>query len=76
MNNALMFSSKLDSWATPQAFFDKLNAQYNFTIDVCAAKETAKCKKYFTKENSCLDRKWGGGMLHESALRKGNRVIH
>lgn len=56
-----MFSSKLDSWATPQEFFNKLNEAYHFDIDVCAAKDTAKCEKFFTKENSCLDKTWGEG---------------
>lgn len=61
MNTDVMFSSKLDSWATPQDFFNKLNEVYNFDIDVCAAEDTAKCERYFTKENSCLDKDWGAG---------------
>ena len=36
MNTEVMFSSKTDSWATPQYFFDDLNKAWNFDIDVCA----------------------------------------
>ena len=28
-----MFSSKSGSWATPQDFFEKLNEEFNFTLD-------------------------------------------
>ena len=55
-----MFSSALDSWATPQKLFDKLNSIFNFDIDVCAAADTAKCEKFYTAEDSCLNKDWGG----------------
>lgn len=54
------FSSKTDDWATPQDFFDKLNEEFHFTLDVCASKENAKCKKFFTKEQNGLYQEWGG----------------
>jgi beta-lactamase class D len=28
--------NRTDQWATPQDFFDKLNAVFNFDLDVCA----------------------------------------
>lgn len=43
MNTALMFSSKDTDWETPQDFFDVLDAEFNFTLDVCAKPENAKC---------------------------------
>jgi len=61
-NKDLMFSSKTDLWATPQSFFDGLNKEFNFTLDVCASKENAKCEKYFTKEDDGLDKDWYGEM--------------
>jgi len=64
-----MFSSAYDAWATPQDFFDKLHKIHNFEIDVCAAKETRKCEKYFTKEDSCFDKNW-----HEPSLINGYTV--
>jgi len=30
----LHFSSKTPEWATPQAFFDELNAEFNFTLSL------------------------------------------
>lgn len=55
---AVMFSSKSDEWATPQALFDKLNQSYKFTLDPCATAQTAKCSKYFTLEDDGLSKSW------------------
>ena len=55
-----MFSSKTDMWATPQDFFDKLNYEFNFTVDVCAIPENAKCEKFFTPEINGLNQVWTG----------------
>lgn len=54
------YSSKTDLWATPQDFFDKYDAIYNFELDVCAVKENAKCGKYFTPEQDGLKQEWSG----------------
>ncbi len=54
------FSSKTDLWATPQKFFDKYNDIYNFTLDVCANDDNAKCTKYFTIEDNGLAHTWVG----------------
>lgn len=60
MNTEVMFSSKTDMWATPQDFFDKLNEEFNFTVDVCAIPENAKCEKFFTPEINGLKQEWTG----------------
>lgn len=54
------FSSKTDLWATPQDFFDKLNAEFGFELDVCATHDNAKCPRYFTKESDGLAQEWRG----------------
>jgi phage N-6-adenine-methyltransferase len=54
------FSSATDSWATPQDFFDRLNSEFHFTLDVCADDENHKCGKYFTKEMDGLSQPWTG----------------
>lgn len=59
MNEGL-FSSKTDMWATPQDFFDKLNAEFHFDLDVCATPDNAKCAKYFTPEVDGLKQEWAG----------------
>ena len=54
------FSSKTDLWETPQAFFDKLNARYQFTLDVCATADNAKCEKFYTEQDNALRQPWVG----------------
>jgi phage N-6-adenine-methyltransferase len=55
-----LFSSSSDNWATPQDFFDKLNEEFHFTLDVCATPENAKCERYFTPEMDGLKQEWTG----------------
>ena len=45
-------------WETPQEFFDKLDAEFGFDVDVCATKENAKCELYFTQERDGLNARW------------------
>src|SRR5262245_57010233 len=55
----VMFSSKTSEWATPRAFFAKLNRRYRFTLDPCATADNAKCAIFFTKEQNGLVQDWG-----------------
>jgi hypothetical protein len=48
------FHDPRDIAATPQGFFDRLDAEFKFTLDVCALAENAKCKRYFTPEKADL----------------------
>ena len=52
------YSSKTNEWSTPQAFFDELDKEFNFTLDPCATSENAKCTKYFTVEDDGLKQDW------------------
>jgi phage N-6-adenine-methyltransferase len=54
------FSSKTDLWETPQEFFDAINSEFAFEIDVCALPENAKCARYFTPEQNGLHQEWRG----------------
>lgn len=54
------FSSEDQTWSTPQNFYDELNKEFNFTLDPCCTKETAKCKKFFTEEDDGLSKSWYG----------------
>ena len=58
MNNELMFSSKDETWTTPQDFFNELNSEFNFTLDPCCLPNTAKCKKYYTPKENGLIQDW------------------
>lgn len=53
-----LFTSKSCEWETPQWLFDKLNREFNFTLDVCATQKNAKCDKYFTKIEDGLKQDW------------------
>ena len=45
-------------WETPQDFFDELNKEFQFEMDVCASKENAKCPYFWTKEEDAFTRNW------------------
>jgi phage N-6-adenine-methyltransferase len=53
-----MFSSNDMTWETPQWLFNKLDKEFNFTLDVCALPETAKCKNYYTPQIDGLKQDW------------------
>jgi phage N-6-adenine-methyltransferase len=59
-NLVVHFSSKTCLWETPQDFFDELNREFGFTLDVCALPENAKCQRYFTPAEDGLKQEWRG----------------
>lgn len=59
INNGL-FTSNTPEWATPIDFFNKLNDEFNFTLDPCCTKENAKCSKFYTEEDDGLKQSWDG----------------
>ena len=60
MNTDVMFSSKTDQWSTPQDFYDKLNAEFHFTLDVAADDTNHKCDRYYTTAQDGLQQSWDG----------------
>lgn len=54
------YSSATDVWSTPQDLFDELNAEFGFTLDVCATPDNAKCSAFFTEQHNGLDQEWRG----------------
>ena len=48
-----------NSWETPQSVFDPLNAEFGFTLDVCASEANAKSDAYFTEADNGLMQDWG-----------------
>ncbi len=52
------FSSKTNEWATPQDFFDKINEEFKFTLDVAATPANAKCKRFITEDADSLQCSW------------------
>ena len=65
MNNALMFSSKSNEWATPQETFDRLNAEFLFDLDLAATAENAKVPSFYTKEMDSLQISWSGDTMRK-----------
>lgn len=60
MNISACLSSKTNEWATPQDFFDRLDSEFQFTLDPCATAENHKCDLYYTKEEDGLSKDWAG----------------
>ena len=71
MNKEVMFSSATGVWATPQDFFDSLDAEFNFTLDPCANDENHKCERYFTEAEDGLAQDCGLQGILQSALWPG-----
>jgi|2_EtaG_2_1085320.scaffolds.fasta_scaffold14398_3 site-specific DNA-methyltransferase (adenine-specific) len=59
-SGAVGFKSKSTEWDTPQDFYDRLDRDWNFTLDPCATHSSAKCKKYFTIKDDGLAQDWAG----------------
>jgi len=58
--NSGLYSSATDDWGTPQALFDELNSEFNFTLDACASAHNFKVNIYFNKEINALAQSWTG----------------
>lgn len=55
-----LFSAGSKEWGTPLSFFDRLDAEFQFTIDVCASPENTKCRRFYSKADNGLIQDWGG----------------
>ena len=55
-----LFSSETGDWSTPIDFFNRLDQEYNFTLDPCASVANATCDYYFTEQDNGLNQDWGG----------------
>jgi phage N-6-adenine-methyltransferase len=46
-------------WETPLAVFAEYDAEFHFTLDVCATRATAKCARFFSPAENGLMQDWG-----------------
>ena len=60
---------------TPKYLFDKISSIFNFSLDVCALPENAKCESYYTPEDDGLSKPWWGGGMVQPSLWKRNLVM-
>lgn len=58
--SAVHYLSTSAEWGTPQHFFDLLDAEFGFTLDVAATSANAKCSRYFTQSDDGLSQDWSG----------------
>ena len=62
---------------TPKYLFDKISSIFNFSLDVCALPENAKCESYYTPKDDGLSKPWRGGcgatLPMEEKSRHGSR---
>jgi len=48
------------TWNTPIFLFDKLNKEFEFTLDPCSTIKSAKCVTFYTKKENGLNQDWEG----------------
>lgn len=58
--SSVHFSSKTDLWPTPQGLLNELNAEFAFTLDVCATAENTKRQRFFSPIDDGLKQTWTG----------------
>lgn len=58
-----LMSSNTDEWGTPRKFFEELDSEFHFDLDVCANEMNHKCVMYYTKEQDGLKQTWGGKFI-------------
>ena len=58
IGNKNKFKSESSEYETPNGIFIPLQKEFDLKLDVCATKENAKCKLFFTKEEDALSREW------------------
>lgn len=72
--NPGLYSSNDETWGTPQEFFDHLDQEFHFDVDVCALPHNAKCATYFTPEIDGLKQEWAGTCWMNPVY--GTEIIH
>ena len=56
----LMFSSKHLNAITPQDFYDQLDDEFEFELDLAADEDNNKCKFYYDEATNALEQDWAG----------------
>lgn len=56
----VLFSRQSDTWETPAALFDVLDAEFGFELDAAATSQTAKVRPFLTPADDALACDWRG----------------
>jgi phage N-6-adenine-methyltransferase len=91
MINKGLFTSDKNYWETPKDFFNELNEEFNFDLDVASTHENAKTERHFTEEDDGLNQDWTGNVFcnppygreisawvekaYEESQKEHNRVV-
>ena len=49
---------------TPRDIWENLTKEFKFTLDACASDNNHLLPKYYTRENSCLDKDWTNEIVY------------
>ena len=60
MTSGLMGPADTVEWGTPKDLFDRLDAEFHFTLDVCASDGMQMVSRYFNPQTDGLAQVWGG----------------
>jgi site-specific DNA-methyltransferase (adenine-specific) len=63
ISDSVFLSSQTVEWATDDAFFNQVDREFHFTVDVAAAPENAKCARFYTIEDDGLMQDWDGEIV-------------
>jgi site-specific DNA-methyltransferase (adenine-specific) len=56
----MITNTKAQNWRTPRPLFNRLNREYNFTIDLASQLGNALLPRYWTRAHNSLRRSWVG----------------
>ena len=55
---------KMEYIGTPEEIWEDLSKEFKFTVDACASSKNHLVKRYWTKENSALDKNWDNEVVY------------
>ena len=59
-DNRFQYNKQFKYLRTPTPIWDQLTKEFAFTVDCCASDENHLLPRYYTAENSALDKDWTG----------------
>lgn len=60
---SVFLRSQTVEWPTEQGFFDQLDREFGFTVDVAANADNAKCERFYDIDSDGLMQDWDGEVV-------------